>query len=83
MAKQYGFTSEGVQAFLDDVIGDVMDAIHETGTYEDRLYITVGARTIVVPMVSETYEALDGALHDAVTIWESEYIKEDSEHEDK
>ena len=73
MTKQYGFTSEGVQAFLDDVIGDVMDAIHETGTYEDQLYITVGSRTITVPMVSETYEALDGALHDAVNIWESEY----------
>ena len=73
MTKQYGFTSEGVQTFLDDVIGDVMEAIHETGTYEDRLYITVGARTIVVPMVSETYEALDGALHDAVNIWEREY----------
>ena len=73
MTKQYGFTSEGVRAFLDDVIGDVMEAIHETGTHEDRLYITVGARTIVVPMVSETYEALDGVLHDAVNIWESEY----------
>ena len=73
MTKQYGFTSEGVQAFLDDVIGDVMDALHETGTYEDQLYITVGSRTITIPMVSETYEALDGALHDAVNIWESEY----------
>ena len=82
MTKQYGFTSEGVQTFLDDVIGDVMEAIHETGTYEDRLYITVGARTIVVPMVSETYEALDGALHDAVTIWESEYMEE-KENEDE
>ena len=77
MTKQYGFTSEGVQAFLDDVIGDVMEAIHETGTYEDRLYITVGSRTIVVPMVSETYEALDGALHDAVDIWETEYEREE------
>ena len=73
MTKQYGFTSEGVQAFLDDILGDVMEAIHETGTYEDSLYITVGSRTIAVPMVSETYEAIDGALHDAVSIWESEY----------
>ena len=77
MTKQYGFTSEGVQAFLDDIIGDVMEAIHETGTYENQLYITVGSRTITVPVVSETYEALDGALHDAVCIWETEYEREE------
>ena len=83
MPKQYSFTNEGVRAFLDDVIGDVMDAMHETGTYEDRLTITVGSRSITVPLVSETYEAIDGALHDAVTIWESEYMEEEQEHEDE
>ena len=83
MTKQYGFTSEGVQAFLDDVIGDVMDALHETGCYEDRLNITVGSRSITLPMVSETYEALDRALHNAVTIWESEYMEEEKENEDE
>ena len=82
MPKQYSFTSEGVRTFLDDVIGDVMDAMHETGTYEDRLTITVGSRSITVPLVSETYEAIDGALHDAVTIWESEYEGE-KENEDE
>ncbi len=80
MAKQYNFSNEGVRAFLDDVIGDVMDAIHETGTYEDRLYITVGSRTITVPMVAETYEAIERALHDAVTIWESEYMEEEKDN---
>ena len=79
MPKQYGFTGEGVQAFLDDIVGDVMEAIHETGTYEDQLYITVGSRTIAVPMVSETYEALDTALHDAVCIWETEYSEGEKE----
>ena len=83
MAKQYSFTGEGVRTFLDDVVGDVMEAIHETGTYEDRLYITVGSRTITLPMLAETYEAIEEALHDAVAIWEEEYIKEDSEHEDE
>ena len=77
MTKQYSFTSEGVQAFLDDIVGDVMEAMHETGTYEDQLYITVGSRTITAPMVTETYEALDTALHDAVCIWETEYEEEE------
>ncbi len=80
MPKQYGFTSEGVQAFLDDIIGDVMEAIHETGTYEDRLTITAGSRTITIPMVAETYEAIELALHDAVTIWESEYMEEEKDN---
>ena len=79
MTKQYGFTGEGVQAFLDDILGDVMEAIHETGTYEDQLYITVGSRT----MVSETYEALDTALHDALTIWNTEYEWEEKNNEDE
>lgn len=83
MAKQYSFTSEGVRTFLDDIVGDVLEAIHETGTFEDRLYITVGSRTITLPMVAETYEAIEEALHEAVTIWEEEYIKEDNEHADK
>ena len=82
MPKQYSFTSEGIEAFADDVIGDVMDAIHETGTYNDKLQITVGSRTIIIPMVSETYEALASMLHNAVTIWESEYEGE-KENEDE
>ena len=80
MTKQYGFTSEGVQAFLDDIVGDVVEAIHETGTYEDKLYITVGSRTIAVPMLSETYEAIDEALHDALCIWETEYEMEEKDN---
>lgn len=83
MTIQYGFTSEGVQAFLDDIVGDVMEAMHETGTYEDTLSITVGNRTIAVPMVSETYEAIDGALHDAVSIWETEYSEGEKNNEDE
>ena len=82
MTKHYSFTSEGVRTFLDDIVGDVMEAIHETGTYEDQLSITVGSRTIQLPMVAETYEAIEGALHDAVSIWESEY-EGDNEHEDE
>ena len=77
MTKLYGFTREGVQAFLDDVMNDVMEAMHETGTYEDRLYITVGSRTITIPMVSEIYEVIDGALHDALNTWETEYDYEE------
>ena len=80
MTKQYNFTSEGVRAFLDDVIGDVMEAMHETGTYEDRLTITAGSRTITIPLVAETYEAIELALHDAVTIWESEYMEEEKDN---
>lgn len=77
MTIQYGFTSEGVRTFLDDIVGDVMEAMHETGCYEDKVHITVGNRTIAVPMVSETYEAIEGALHDAVSIWETEYEREE------
>lgn len=73
MTAHYRFTSEGIEAFTDDIIGDVMEAMHETGTYNDKLQITVGSRTIIIPMVSETYEALESMLHDAVTIWEEEY----------
>ena len=83
MTKQYSFTGEGVRTFLDDVVGDVMEAIHETGTYEDRLTITVGSRTITLPMIAETYEAIEEALHEAVTIWEEEYIREGNENEDE
>ena len=77
MKANYSFTSEGVRSFLDDVIGDVMDAIHETGTYESDAYITIGSRTIALPMLAETYEAIDEALHDAIDIWESEYMEEE------
>ena len=77
MKTQYSFTSEGVRTFLDDVIGDVMDGIHETGTYESDAYITIGARTIALPMIAETYEAIEEALHDAINIWESEYLTEE------
>ena len=77
MTKQYGFTREGVQAFLDDVMDDVMDAIHETGTYEDRLHITVGSRTITIPLISEAYEVIDGALHNVLCTWETEYNYEE------
>ena len=80
MTKQYGFTSEGVRLFLDDIIGDVMEAMHETGCYEDKVHITVGSRTITIPMVSETYEAIDTALHDAVDIWETEYETEEKDN---
>lgn len=77
MQANYSFTSEGVRSFLDDVIGDVMDAIHETGTYEGDAYLTIGSRTIALPMIAETYEAIDEALHDAIDIWESEYLTEE------
>ena len=77
METQYKFTREGVRTFLDDVIGDVMDSIHETGTYNSDVYITIGSRTIALPMIAETYEAIEGALHDAVDIWESEYLTEE------
>ena len=80
MTKQYAFTSEGVQLFLDNIIGDVMDSLHETGCYDGDIYITVGARKIVVPMVAETYEAIERALHDAVGIWETEYTREEKEN---
>lgn len=83
MTKHYDFTNEGVRSFLDDIVGDVIEAIHETGTYEDMLYLTVGNRTIAVPMISEVYEAIDTALHDAADIWESEYAQGGEEHEDK
>ena len=75
MPKHYGFTSEGVRMFLDDVIGDVMDSLHETGAYDGEITITIGSRQISVPMVAETYEAMDRALLDSVDIWESEYVQ--------
>ena len=73
MTKQYGFTSEGVRTFCDDIIGDVMEALDETGAYEDAIYITVGSRTITVPMVAEAYESVENMLRDSVAIWEEEY----------
>ena len=73
MRATHQFTPEGVRAFLDDIFGDVMDALHETGTYEGDIYITVGSRTIALPMIPETYEALEHALHDTAEIWETEY----------
>lgn len=80
MAKHYSFTSEGVRTFLDDILGDVMDALNETGTYEGDINITIGARTISVPMVAEAYEAIERALLDSVDIWETEYKKEEKEN---
>ena len=80
MKTQYKFTREGVRTFLDDVIGDVMDSIHETGTYDSDAYITIGSRTIALPMIAETYEAIDEALHDAIDIWESEYKEEENDN---
>ena len=73
MKATHQFPPEGVRAFLDDVFGDVMDALNETGTYEGDIYITVGSRTITLPMIPETYEALEHALHDTAEIWETEY----------
>lgn len=73
MKATHNFTSEGVRSFLDDIIGDVMDSLHETGTYDGDIYITVGGRTIAVPMIPESYEAIERALHDAADIWETEY----------
>ena len=73
MAKQYNFSNEGVRTFLDDIIGDVMGSLHETGAYDGEIYITVGSRTIAVPMIPESYEAIERALHDAADIWETEY----------
>ena len=73
MKATYQFSSEGVRSFLDDIIGDVMDSLHETGSYDGGIYITVGSRTIAVPMIPESYEAIERALHDAADIWETEY----------
>ena len=73
MKATHQFTPTGARAFLDDVFGDVMDALHETGSYEGDIYITIGSRTIVLPMIPETYEALEHALHDTAEIWETEY----------
>lgn len=73
MTKHYSFTREDVRTYLDDILGDIMESIHETGTFSNDLYITVGSRTIAVPMVAETYEAMDRALLDSVDIWETEY----------
>lgn len=73
MKANYQFSSEGVRSFLDDIIGDVMDSLNETGTYDGDIYITVGSRTIAVPMIPESYEAIERALHDAAGIWETEY----------
>ena len=73
MKATYQFSSEGVRSFLDDIIGDVMDSLNETGTYDGDIYITVGSRTIAVPMIPESYEAIERALHDAADIWETEY----------
>ena len=73
--KQYKFTGDGVRTFLDDVVGDVMESIHENGGYNGNVTITIGNRSITVPLLSETYEALDRALCESVEIWESEYLE--------
>lgn len=81
MTKRYSFTSEGVRFFLDDIVGDVMDSLHETGTYDGDIYITVGGRKLALPMIPESYEAIERALLDSVDIWETEYnYKEEKEN---
>lgn len=83
MTKHYSFTREGVRTYLDDILEDIMESIHETGTFSNDLYITVGSRTIAIPMVAETYEAIDGALLDSVDIWETEYKEGENDNENE
>jgi len=65
MKIKYAFTREGIEAFLDSVLGDTFHAI-ETGGHVENIRISVGNREIEIPMLAEQYEELHNYLHNAI-----------------
>ena len=65
MKIKYAFAREGVDAFLDSVLGDTFHAI-ESGDYVENIRISVGNREIEIPMFAEQYEELHDYLYHAI-----------------
>ena len=69
--KEYELTNDGLSAFLDDVLIDVL----ECSEY-NPIEITIGSRTISADLYPETFELLDIMLKKTLEIIEEEYNDE-------
>ena len=73
MTIKYPFTKDGVKWFEDDTLADVMNHL-ENDNPDDRnesikdfnIFITVGSREIMVPLLPETFEEMTAFLKNAL-----------------
>jgi hypothetical protein len=65
MTIKYPFTKDGVKWFEDDTLADIMNHLnnddpndrHESIT-DFNIFITIGNREIIVPMIPESFESI-------------------------
>ncbi len=65
MAIKYPFTKEGIKWFGDDTLADIMNHLnnddpnnrHES-INDFNIFITIGNREVIVPMLPETFESI-------------------------
>ena len=63
------FTKDGIKWFEDDTLADIMNHLNNDNPYDRNenikdfnIFVTVGNREIIIPMMPETYEALTDFL---------------------
>lgn len=69
MTIKYPFTKDGIKWFEDDTLADIMNHLNNDNPYDRNenikdfnIFVTVGNREIIIPMMPETYEALTDFL---------------------
>lgn len=79
MTIKYPFTKDGIKWFEDDTLADIMNHLnnddpndrHESIT-DFNIFITIGNREVIVPMLPETFENITEFLKNTLEELEEE-----------
>lgn len=70
MVIKYPFTKDGIQWFEEDTLADVMNSLENDNPNESNndlnIFITVGSREIMIPLLPETFEEMTTFLKNAL-----------------
>ena len=70
MTIKYPFTKDGIQWFEEDTLADIMTNLENDNPNEStndlNIFITVGSREIMVPLLPETFEEMTAFLKNAL-----------------
>lgn len=75
MTIKYPFNKEGIENFLDDSLEDIHEALaseNPDDINDHDVYITIGSRTVRIPIYAEVYEELSDFLNNTIKIMEDE-----------
>lgn len=79
MTIKYPFTNDGVKWFEDDTLADIMNHLNNDepndrneSITDFNIFITIGNREVIVPMLPETFESITEFLKNTLEELEEE-----------